>query len=168
MLGDRIDAWGRWRLPLAAWRDGVDVLHCPANLCASWMPVRTVVTIHDLNPLDLPEGRNPLDVRRFEQSVALAVRHAAGIICPSRHTRNRLLDRFDADPARIAVIPWAPDSAMQYQAPDRQEPVLQHYGARPPYVLHLGAAGRERCIRWVWYLPGVLAESDLYRGYVFA
>lgn len=105
MLGDRVDAWGRWQLPLAAWRDDVDVLHCPANLCATWMPVPTVVTVHDLIPLELREGRDPLELHRFEKSVAQAVAHASAIICPSHHTQNRLLNTFEADPAQITVIP---------------------------------------------------------------
>ena len=64
MIGDRFDAWQRLRLPAAAWRDGVDLLHCPANTCSFWMPTPTVVTIHDLIPLDMPEGRPAAEVRR--------------------------------------------------------------------------------------------------------
>src|SRR5689334_2885685 len=40
--GDRFDAWERLRLPMAAWRDGVDLLHCPSNTCPGWMPTPTV------------------------------------------------------------------------------------------------------------------------------
>lgn len=141
MPGDRVDAWGRWRLPLAAWRDDIDVLHCPANLCATWMPVPIVVTVHDLIPLELRKGRDPLELHRFEKSVAEAVAHASAIICPSRHTQNRLLNTFGADPARITVIPWAPDRGMRYRAASQREATLQRYDARPPYVLHLGASG---------------------------
>jgi hypothetical protein len=88
MPGDRIHAWGRWRLPMAAWRDGADLLHCPANLCPTWMPVPTLVTIHDLIPLDMPDGRPGGDLRLFEQSVKTACRRAAGIVTPSAYTRD--------------------------------------------------------------------------------
>lgn len=90
MPGDRVHAWGRLRLPMAAWRDGADVLHCPANLCPSWMPVPTLVTIHDLIPLDRPGGRADAELRYFEQSVKTACAKAAGIITPSAYTRDHI------------------------------------------------------------------------------
>lgn len=144
MIGDRFNAWQRLRLPLAARRDGVDVLHCPANTCPSWLPVPTVVTIHDLIPLDMPQGRPAGEVRRFEQAVQTACRRAAGIICPSNYTRDRLLADFHADPQRISVIPWAPDSAM-HQLPDEHcHALLRAYGISRPYVLHFGAGAQRK------------------------
>lgn len=140
MVGDRFDAWQRWRLSSAAWQDGVDLLHCPANTCPSWMAVPTVVTIHDLIPLDLPQGRPAAEVRRFEQSVKTACQRAAWIICPSAYTSDRLVDEFDADPARITVNPWAPDSSVRPVAAVHWPPVLRRYGIRGPFVLHLGSA----------------------------
>ena len=103
MISDRVDAWGRWRLPLAAWRTGADLLHCPSNHCPTWMPLPTVVTVHNLVPLDLPQGRDPIEVRRFEQSIRCACTKAAWIICPSHYTRDRLISQFNADPQRITV-----------------------------------------------------------------
>lgn len=139
MIGDRFDAWERWRLPLAAWREGATLLHCPANICPTWMPVDTVVTIHDLIPLDLPRGRQPSQIRRFEQSVRLAAQRAAWIICPSCYTRDRLIHEFDADGDRITVNAWAADSAMRYVEPAQRDPVIARYDVDRPYVLHFGA-----------------------------
>lgn len=147
MMGDRVDAWQRWRLPMAAWRDGVDVLHCPANLSPAWMPMSTIVTIHDLIPLDMPQGREAKQVRRFVQSVQLACRRAAWIICPSRYTRDRLVQEFDADPDRITVNPWAPDSSVEPVPQHLWEPVLARYGVDKPFVLHFGAAAPRKNTR---------------------
>jgi len=149
MIGDRVDAWQRWRLPMAAWRDRMDVLHCPANLCSTWMPIPTVVTIHDLIPLDMPQGQPPAQIRRFAQSVQIACRRAAGIICPSWYTRDRLVREFDADPDRITVNPWAPDSSVKPIAPELWDPVLQRYGVDRPFVLHFGAAAIRKNTRRV-------------------
>ena len=147
MPGDRFDAWQRFRLPLAAWRDEADLLHCPANTCPGWMPLDTVVTIHDLIPLDLPAGRPAGEVRRFEQSVRTACRRAAWLICPSVYTRNRLVHQFGADPARLTVNPWAPDSSMRRVEPDEYAPVLQRYGIDRPFVLHFGAVAPRKNTR---------------------
>jgi len=140
MVGDRVDAWGRWRLPMAAWGDGVDVLHCPANLCPEWMPIKTVVTIHDLIPLDRPQAYRGQEVKRFERSVGMACRRAAWIICPSRYTRDRLVSGFSADPERITVNPWAADSSVRAVPEEQWAGVLKRYGVTGPFLLHFGAA----------------------------
>ncbi len=140
MVGDRFDAWQRWRLPLAAKRDRLDVLHCPANLCPAWMPLKTIVTIHDLIPLDFPDTLPPAQVSRFERSVRRACKSAAGIICPSSYTRDRLVVQFGADPHRITVNPWAPDTSVRPVPEHRWAPVLESYGITKPFVLHFGAA----------------------------
>lgn len=147
--GDRIDAWLRWRLPLAAWQDGLDILHCPANLCPTWMPIPTVVTIHDLIPLDMPQGHSTAYLRRFEQSVRNACRRAAWVICPSGYTRCRLIDQFGADAQRITVNPWAPDSSIQPVTSEHWQPVLSRYGVRKPFVLHFGSAAPRKNTRRV-------------------
>lgn len=157
--GDRLDAWERWRLPLAAWRDRADVLHSPANTCPAWMPLPTVVTIHDLIPIDMPQGRPPGQVHRFEQSVHLACDKAAWIICPSTYTRDRLVSEFDADPDRITVNPWAPDSSMRTIPDVRATRVARRYGVDGPFVLHFGAAApRKNTTRlieaWAMTNPG--------------
>jgi len=149
MIGDRLDAWGRWRLPLAAWRDGADVMHCPANNCPSWMTVPAVVTIHDLIPLDLAAARDPMLARRFEQSVTCACAKAAQIVCPSFYTAARLTRQFGADPQRITVIPWAPDSSMRAVEPEAWPAVMARYGVSRPFVLHLGAAAPRKNTRRV-------------------
>lgn len=139
IVGDRFDAWPRLRLPAAAWRDGVDLLHCPSNACSSWMPVPTVVTIHDLIPLDIPDGQPTIGVRRFEQSVRTACRQAAWIICPSHYTARRLVGEFGADPQRMTVNAWAPDSSVCSVPCADWSRVLQRYNVRGSFVLHFGS-----------------------------
>ncbi|MCE9588963.1 MAG: glycosyltransferase family 4 protein [Planctomycetes bacterium] len=140
MPGDRIRAWDRWRLPAAAWRDKADLLHCPANHCPQWMPVDTVVTLHDLIPLDMPDNYPPDEVQSFRRSVQTACRRAAGIVCPSQYTRRRLIDDFHADGSRITVNPWPADSAAAPVPADMWAPVLRRYNVARPFVLHFGAA----------------------------
>jgi glycosyltransferase involved in cell wall biosynthesis len=139
MPGDRADAWLRLRLPLAAWWRGAELLHCPANLCPSWLPVPTVVTIHDLIPLDFPGDYPPLVVRRFEQSVRMACWRAAWLLCPSAYTAGQLIRRYGADPERTTVIPWAALPTLGRPPADSSQALLARYGVRKPFVLHFGA-----------------------------
>jgi glycosyltransferase involved in cell wall biosynthesis len=162
MPGDRIHAWGRWRLPMAAWRDGADLLHCPANLCPTWMPVPTLVTIHDLIPLDMPDGRPGGDLRLFEQSVKTACRRAAGIVTPSAYTRDRLVSEFGGDADRITVNHWAPDRSVSLVEGAQHSPALQHYGIDKPFALHFGAPAPRKNTRRViesWAMIGSKARQ---------
>jgi glycosyltransferase involved in cell wall biosynthesis len=164
MRGDRFHAWLRWRLPLAAWRDGADLLHCPSNHCPTWMPVPTLVTIHDLIPLDLPQGRAGSEVRLFEQAMKTACRSAAGIICPSQYTCDRLIDEFDAPPGSVTVNPWAADQTVKLLPPSIWNPVVQRYGVDRRFVLHFGGPAPRKNTRRVleaWALAG----SAVRRGH---
>ena len=109
MPGDRVDAWQRWRLPFAAWRDAADVVHFPANTCSTWCGMSSILTVHDLLPL----WDEPARAHRFERSVRNAVHRKWTIVTPSRYTATQLVEQFDADSSRIEVIGWAADSGMK-------------------------------------------------------
>lgn len=149
MPGDRFHAWERVRLPWAALADRVQLLHCPANSAPAWLPTPTLVTIHDLIPLDLPQGRPIEQVLAYERMIRHACKNAQGIITPSQYTRDRLVGDLGADPAMITVNPWAADSATRLATPVEVESVRRRYGVIHPYVLHLGAADPRKNTRAV-------------------
>lgn len=138
LRGERFDSWIKFRLPMSAWTDRVDLLHCPANHCPWWMPMPTVVTIHDLIPLDRPEGIDPAQVARFRASVGYACQKADAITCPSRYTRNRLIEQMGADGWRVRVTPWAVESPKPVQRGTEKRLRLD-YDLPGPFVLHFGA-----------------------------
>ena len=134
--GDRFDAWRRWRLPAAAKADNIDLLHCPANLTPPWLPSPTMVTIHDLLPLN---GTKKL-ARTMAASIRRCVNHGTVIITPSHYTADQLVGHFNAAPQRIVVNHRAADQAMVHIHDDSQlSEVAGRYelDARP--ILHLGA-----------------------------
>ncbi|MGB0768565.1 MAG: glycosyltransferase, partial [Phycisphaeraceae bacterium] len=133
--GDRYDAWTQLRLPTAAWLDQCDVLHCPANACPNWMPVPTVVTLHDLIPLDLPEGRDSQELQRFEQAVASASAKATAVISPSKYTRKRLVDEHGLHPKRGIVVPWGVTVERETLDIGDIDAVLQRYGVDRQFML---------------------------------
>lgn len=150
MPGDKYDAWTQLRLPAAAMLDRADVLHCPANFCPRWMPLPTVVTLHDLIPLDLPEGRLSDELSRFEQAVASACTHATAVVCPSKYTRRRLIDGHGLNPKRGIVVPWGvtinSDGVRDISDSDA---VLTRYGVDRNYLLHMGASEPRKNTRGV-------------------
>ena len=137
--GHRFNTWEQFMLPYRALRDRLDLLHCPANTCPAWMPVPTVVTVHDLIPLDGDDYFHPRQVRYFRKSVKRACRRASGILTPSHYTRSRLIKEFGADPQNLFVNESAPDSKMHKVHEHSYGKVLDRYGIRPPYAIHFGA-----------------------------
>ncbi len=134
MPGDRLGAWFQMRLPLAARRDRVDLLHLPANAAPAWCPVPCVVTIHDLIPLRLPGELPPHATRSFRRGVTRAVRRAAHLIAVSAATRDELHREFSVPLHRMTVIPWAPDARMLAELRTALTP-LQRVELRAKYAL---------------------------------
>jgi glycosyltransferase involved in cell wall biosynthesis len=62
--------------------------------------VPIVYTVHDL----LPHERKPGDVEAYGEVYRLA----DALICHTYESRSRLVELFDVDPARVAVIPQGP------------------------------------------------------------
>lgn len=149
MPGDRFNAWDRFRLPFACRRARADVLHCPANHCPDWMPIPTVVTIHDLIPLDMADDPTDKPVQRFDKSVRTACRKASAITCPSEYTRGRLIKDMNADPDRVFVTPWADFGKPPSVDLQRRIRLYEKYRVEPPFVLHFGAAESRKNTRRV-------------------
>jgi glycosyltransferase involved in cell wall biosynthesis len=73
------------------------------------MPTRsgrpTVVTVHDLQPLDVPSNFPPVRVRYLRWALPRAARRAKVLVTPSAFVRNRMIELLDADPERVVVVP---------------------------------------------------------------
>ena len=75
-----------------------------------WAPplrprVPTVVTVHDLIPLLVPEYQRRWSVRLYVRLVRLATPRAAAVIADSAHTATDLRQHLGLDPARVHVVP---------------------------------------------------------------
>lgn len=84
---------------------GADVAHVPY-----WAPplrctVPTVVTVHDLIPLVLPEYRRGVDARLYLELVVRASRRAAAILADSRHTAADAVRLLGIPAERVHVVP---------------------------------------------------------------
>jgi glycosyltransferase involved in cell wall biosynthesis len=106
-------------LPRAAARDGVEVLHCPANFAPLHGPFARVLTLHDLIFRRLP-GTVPTPLRwGTEATVPPAARRAHRIITGSDAARDDIVaelklrrDVIDVIPHGIAAPPAVPDAAV--------------------------------------------------------
>jgi glycosyltransferase involved in cell wall biosynthesis len=117
---------------------GVDVAHIPyfASSLSPMLP--TVLTIHDLIPMILPEYRGGVLVRLYTSLVASAAERARLILTDSEASRRDILSHLKLPDSRVRVVYLAP--APHYRPvddPDRLEAVRRKYDLPKGFVLWL-------------------------------
>lgn len=129
-------------LERAARHAGVELMHHPGGT----LPLRTglpgVVTIHDLQPLDLPRYTSAFKRRYLGVALPRTVRSARRIAVPSAFVRRRVIDALGAQPEQVRVIPWGPPRAVELDGEVAPEVGLpEHYLLYPavtwPHKGHL-------------------------------
>ncbi len=161
--GDRWNLWQHVRLPLAARKAGVDILHCPASIAPRRPMSPTVVTIHDLIPLDERFAAPGAD--RWIRAVKRAAHKALRVVTPSSFTRENLINRLGVASDKVVVNYWAPDrGCRRVTDADELARVRGRYGLGDrPYVFGFGAADPRKNTRGAlaaWAkLPAALRAS---------
>lgn len=135
----RLAAQSTW-LRAAARRAGIEVMH---DACGT-SPLRpegpTVVSVHDLRPFDRPKGIGRLRVAHHRHVVPRAVAAATAVTVPSGFARDRLVELFDVDEAKVRVVPWP---LPPHEAPARIETVRARHGIIGQIVLLPGSTRAE-------------------------
>jgi glycosyltransferase involved in cell wall biosynthesis len=94
-----------------------------------------VVTVHDVAFLARPEVFPKAWRLMYRAGLRAAVRRAAALIAPSRHTAEDLVRRTRIQPDRVHVVPLA--ASVPESHADVNE-VLSRLKVRPPYILFVG------------------------------
>jgi glycosyltransferase involved in cell wall biosynthesis len=82
-----------------------DLVHHPGGVVPLVRSTPTVVTIHDLQPLDLPANFSAAKRAWLGFTLPRSVRVARLVLTPSRFTADRVRDRLGADPEQLRVVP---------------------------------------------------------------
>ena len=144
-------------MPLRMRRDGVQLVHGPANslpLLSFGLP--GVVTIHDLAIYDHPEWFPAGQWFATRVVVPQSVHRARAIICPSTATSQAVVRHFQVDPQRCRVIPHGVETEFslpvssvvraeltaRYALPDRYLLQVGTVQPRKNYVTSLRALAR--------------------------
>jgi len=152
--------------PRACLQLEADVAHVPY-----WAPpllpsVPTVVTIHDLIPLILPEYRGGPLVRAYTALVATASRSAALVLTDSKSSRQDILAHLGLPPEQVRAVPLATDDRFcPAPAPD-DVAVRARYALPERYVLYLGGFDRRKNVSaaltaYLWAGPVIGDECPL-------
>jgi len=130
--------------PRACRRCGVDVAHVPYFAPPLFPAVPTVVTIHDLIPLILPDYRGGRLVRIYTRLVARAA-HRAAIVLTDSTASARDIRRVLGIPAqRIRVVHLAAQAMYRPLGEAERRATLGRLGTPPRYLLYLGGFDRRK------------------------
>jgi glycosyltransferase involved in cell wall biosynthesis len=122
--------------PLRVRLDDASVVHYPLTIRIPPVEKPSVVTLHDVQHLDLPE-MFPRSERRF-RSVAWhrSAQGAQRVIVMSEFVRERAVEKLGLDPARLRVIPLGLDHDELRPRTGQREPFLLYPARRWPHKNH--------------------------------
>ena len=87
-------------------RDRTDLVHHMGGVLPLVQGPPGVVTIHDLQPFDMPENFEPTKRAWLQRTIPRSVRRAAAVIAPTQFVRQGLIDRFGVAPDRVHLAAW--------------------------------------------------------------
>jgi len=122
--------------PLRRRYEGVEIVHYPLTIAVPTLRLPSVVTVHDLQHLDLPHlfGRSErLFRRRAHEGSA---RRAEAVIVPSQFVRRSVVEHLGLPPDRVHAIPHGIDHERFRPGPEQREPFLLYPGRPWPHKNH--------------------------------
>jgi glycosyltransferase involved in cell wall biosynthesis len=156
--------WEQAGVVLAGRQARIDLLHSPYWTNPLWSPWPTVVTVHDVIQLVLPEYRTLARQRVYFGLVTRALRRATAIITVSECSRQDLVRTVGVPQERVFVVENAiPESLQRVDDEARLDAVRARYGLGERFVLYLGAndlrKNLNRLIRAYAALPRPLRDT---------
>ncbi len=126
-------------------RDGVDVLFSPVQEGPLLGEVPTVMVMHDLTALKVPEAYSRATVWQTRWVVPRMLARCARVVAVSQNTRSDLLEAFKLDPARIEVIGEGCDRAIfRPRSAADIAGVRTRLGISGRYLLYAGTFSRHK------------------------
>jgi glycosyltransferase involved in cell wall biosynthesis len=140
-LGENFEKlwWEQVGLLRASRRESLDLLHCPYFAPPLLSPIPTVVTIHDVIPLLLPEYGAHAAGRIYTALSATAARRARAVIAVSECSKRDIVRTLGLPAERIHVIGNAADESYQpVRDPRLLSAVRERYGLGERFILYVG------------------------------
>lgn len=121
--------WLTWGGPLEAFRGRLGAWFAPAGPLPGTLSVPSVVIIHGIDFMVLPQLYEPGFRRVAEILARITAARASRIIVPSEYVRRTVVEHLAVPPGKVATIPWGLD---HLPPPD---PRIEH---PRPYALFIG------------------------------
>jgi alpha-1,3-rhamnosyl/mannosyltransferase len=130
----RVLAESTW-LPIATRRRRVDVMHHLGGRVPLVSTTPSLVTIHDLQPLDHPENFSGVKRRFLARALPRSARRARAVVTPSEFVRAGVIARFGVDDAKVTAIA-APLPTDIAPTPSATEPHIAERLTGVPFFLY--------------------------------
>ena len=101
----RVAAENTW-LASQAHRDGLDLVHHMNAVLPAVRRTPGIVTVHDLQPFDMPANFHPVKRAYVHRTVPRSVRKSRLVLTPSEFVRGAVVDRFGIAPERVRATRW--------------------------------------------------------------
>ena len=122
--------------PLRRRLRSADVVHYPFTIRVPAVEAPTVVTLHDLQHLDLPQLFSRAERGFRSLYYNRSARAAERVVVPSAFVRASTVDRLGLDADRVRVIPHGIDHARFSPGDDEREPFLLYPARAWPHKNH--------------------------------
>jgi len=131
--------WTHLGLAYELWQHPPGVLFVPAHVLPLVCHVPSVVTVHDLGYLHLPDTHPRLERWYLDWSTRRHARIAQRLIADSEATRHDLIQCYNASPEKIRVVyPGRDESLLPVVDRDQIERAESRYDVAGDYLLYLG------------------------------
>ena len=153
--------------PVIAQKLKADVAHVPYFGSPLSNRIPTVVTVHDLIPLVLPEYRGGPLVRLYSSLVSAAAANANLILADSEASRRDILTRLKIAPQKVRTVYLAPAPHFKPAETWAQiEAVSQKYNLPEVFALYLGGFDARKNLKallraWTFVSDGLGDEIKL-------
>jgi glycosyltransferase involved in cell wall biosynthesis len=122
--------------------------------------VPTVLTVHDLVPLLLPDTVSAAFRWQFRAWLTRSLAVADQVICVSEVARRSVLERFEVAPSKLTVIHHGVDHIDRVPPPDATtEAWIDALGLTSPWVLYAGALDARKNVELVLDAVGRLNDG---------
>jgi alpha-1,3-rhamnosyl/mannosyltransferase len=105
----RVAAENTWLAGETA-RERLDLVHHMNAVMPANRKAPGVITVHDLQPFDMPENFHPVKRRYVHAGVPRSIRRAEKVVVPSEFVRQGIIDRFGTDPGKVVTTLWGVDA----------------------------------------------------------
>ncbi|MGI9112031.1 MAG: glycosyltransferase family 4 protein [Gaiellaceae bacterium] len=116
--------------------ESLDAVHYPLTIALPTLEIPSVVTVHDLQHLDLPHLFSRAERLFRGRMHEGSARRAAAVVVPSQFVRRAVVEHLGLPPERVHSIPWGIDHELFSPGAGPRERFLL-YPARPwPHKNH--------------------------------
>lgn len=130
--------WEQVQVPRMARRAGAAALHVPYWASPWQRPLPTIVTVHDLIPLLLPEYCGNAWVRLYTALVRATAVRAALLLTDSESSRQDIVHHLHVPERRVCAVHLAADAAYCPEASPKDAGQFADLGLAPGHLLYCG------------------------------